>query len=326
MRASAYFSVGTEVSRAVTETPLKLLKREACPVCRFTDTRVIYQRMFAEDPVREYLCRWYRGKPPIARFGDSEYVVMECPSCGLLFQRDVLDDEGLALLYGSWINPEASAQRNPLRARREGLAIARRVHALGSFLDKQDGPATVVELGCGWGNWLLMARAFGYAARGIEIDDRRREFVVAQGIPCYRTPGELADASVDFIYAQQVFEHLRDPLDVLRSLTRSLRPGGYVHIAVPNARWVKRNLEKGQFVGPKGIRHSLNPIAPLEHVNAFAGESLKRMGEACGLSVYRRQSAFLPARTLCDYIETIPRFLYGIVHGHAATSILFRKE
>lgn len=309
----------------MTEAPLRLLKREGCPVCRSRDTRVVYRRRFAEDPVREYLCLWYRGKAPIAPFGDSEYAVMECPGCGLLFQRDVLDDEGLALLYGSWINPDASAQRNPLRAQREGLAIARRVHALGSFLDKQDGPATVVELGCGWGNWLLMARAFGYAARGIEIDDRRREFVVAQGIPCYRTCQELPDASVDFIYAQQVFEHLRDPLPVLRSLTRSLRPGGYVHITVPNARWVKDNLKKGQFVGPRGIRRSLNPIAPLEHVNAFAGESLQALGRESGLSVCRRD-ACATASTLQDYVETIPRFLYGIVHGHAAASVLFRKE
>lgn len=308
------------------EKPLRFVRRDLCPVCGCADSRTGYEKRFRQDPIRQYLDTWYRGRVPLSHLEGGAYLVMECPACELLYQRDVLDDDGLALLYGSWINPEASAKRSLRRARREGPALARQVRALGPLFQKRHRPATVVELGCGWGNWLLMARAFGYAAEGIEIDDRRREFVVAQGIPCYRTCEELPDESADFVYAQQVFEHLRDPLQVLRSLTRSLRPGGYVHIAVPNARWVKRNLKKAQFVGPKGIRRSLNPIAPLEHVNAFAGESLKRIGEACGLSVYKDALPFLPARTLCDYIETIPRFLYGIVHGHAATSILFRKE
>lgn len=309
---------------------LRFVRRELCPVCGCADPRRVYEKSFQEEPIRRYLDTWYRGRVPVSQLRDGAYVVMECPACGLLYQRDVLDDDGLALLYGTWINADASAKRSLRRAGRERRAIARQIRALGHLFEPSHRRATVVELGCGWGGWLLAARAFGYAVAGVEIDDRRREFVVAQGIPCYRTLQEVPDGTADFAYAQQVFEHLRQPREVLQSLVRLMRPGACALIAVPNARWVKANLKAAQFVSASGkqvgIHHSLNPIAPLEHVNAFAGKSLERMGELCGLSVFRSRTAFLSAHSLRGCIEIIPRFFCGIVRGHGATSILFRKK
>jgi SAM-dependent methyltransferase len=309
--------------------PLKFLKRQTCPVCGFGDSRLLYTRRFDEDPIRAYLRVWYRGRVPISRFGVNQYAVMECPDCGLLYQQNVLDDDGLSLLYGSWINPEKSQRKKNLRARREGLAVARQIHTLETLFSRRDGVVNVVELGCGWGNWLLMARAFGYHAVGVEIDSRRRASVVAEGIPCYENSDQLPQNSADFVYAQQVFEHLQQPLQVLQSLVRALRPGGYVQIAVPNANWVKRNLSRGRFIGPKGfpksIRRSLNPIAPLEHLNAFAETSLARLGLEAGLSPCQTRSALFPPRTNHDYVRQLPRLIYGAIRGHAAVSALFRK-
>lgn len=315
----------------MSEELLTFLKREDCPVCRSKDATLIYDKMFVEDPIREYVRLWYKGVVPVSRFGTSRYAVMECLSCGLLYQRDVLADDGLALLYGSWIDSEASAQRSLARARRDGLAVARQVHALGRLFGSDPGAVQIVDFGCGWGSWLLMARAFGYGVMGVEIDGQRMAALAAEGIPCCKNCCELPNESADFIQAEQVFEHLRQPRDVLESLVRALNPGGFLQISVPNARWVKRNLERLSFsdrrtIAAKGVRRSLSPIAPLEHVNAFAGKSLLTLGSDAGLRLCSTRSLLFPGRSLGGYAQRLARFVQSATVGTAAKCIVFRKD
>jgi SAM-dependent methyltransferase len=44
------------------------------------------------------------------------------------------------------------------------------------------------------------------------------------------------DASVDFVIANHVIEHLEDPITALESYARVLRPGGVLYMAVPDKR------------------------------------------------------------------------------------------
>jgi SAM-dependent methyltransferase len=47
----------------------------------------------------------------------------------------------------------------------------------------------------------------------------------------------VADGSLDFIFSNHVFEHLVNPLGVLRNWVRKLRPGGLIAGATPDARF-----------------------------------------------------------------------------------------
>jgi SAM-dependent methyltransferase len=61
----------------------------------------------------------------------------------------------------------------------------------------------------------------------------------------------FADGSVDFVIANQFLEHTEDPLAVLATFARVLRPGGILMVSVPNQRY-----------GPESTR----PITTVEHV------------------------------------------------------------
>ena len=101
----------------------------------------------------------------------------------------------------------------------------------------------VIDLGCGYGEFVNAV----VARRRIAVDvwpeftrylDPGVEGVVASVIDL----GFLADASVDFAFASNVFEHLsqnelRSVLDQLRS---KLVPGGTLNILQPNYRFASR--------------------------------------------------------------------------------------
>ena len=50
------------------------------------------------------------------------------------------------------------------------------------------------------------------------------------------TLATFADASLDFVIANHVIEHVEDPIGALETMLRVLRPGGVLFVALPDAR------------------------------------------------------------------------------------------
>lgn len=104
---------------------------------------------------------------------------------------------------------------------------------------KQGG--RVLDVGAGFGQILyLLQKEKGVTTVGIEPDPFSRE------VAKEKSGVELIDTTVeeyvktnpepfDFIYMDQVFEHLLSPLESLRDLKRLLKPDGVMYIGVPNA-------------------------------------------------------------------------------------------
>jgi ubiquinone/menaquinone biosynthesis C-methylase UbiE len=113
--------------------------------------------------------------------------------------------------------------------------------------------ACVVDLGCGSGH-LLSALAERFDQRiGLDVS-RTRLNTLADG----NTDGwefreadlnslfPLADASADAVIANQVIEHILDPVKFSREIHRILRPGGRCVVTTPNIRYLK-NRPLGAF-------------------------------------------------------------------------------
>lgn len=99
--------------------------------------------------------------------------------------------------------------------------------------------ARILDYGYGSGSWLQALRLVGYthlAGYDIAANRERGRELAAQGIDVIPT-GELdrvAAGSLDCIRLEHVFEHLVDPLRVLRDLHRLLRPGGLLVMTFPS--------------------------------------------------------------------------------------------
>jgi SAM-dependent methyltransferase len=96
---------------------------------------------------------------------------------------------------------------------------------------------------------------------------------------------DIPQERFDFINAEQVFEHISDPVPTLKHLVSALKPKGIVRINVPNGWDIERRLAKCDWDAPKGSRDSLNAIAPLEHINCFNKKALVVLAARAGLTL-----------------------------------------
>lgn len=93
-----------------------------------------------------------------------------------------------------------------------------------------------LDFGAGHGGALDLLRPLAAAAAGLEPNDGQRAAIAARGHQVYAGLGELGDARFDVVTLFHVFEHLLDPVGVLRALRDRLAPGGEIVIEVPHAR------------------------------------------------------------------------------------------
>jgi SAM-dependent methyltransferase len=104
----------------------------------------------------------------------------------------------------------------------------------------------LLELGCGVGVFVQLAKSRGFDAFGIDSSPAAVAVGREQlGVNLVRERIETAAVdprSVDIVVAHHVLEHLTEPEEVLRRVREWLRPGGWVLVGVPNfaspiARW-----------------------------------------------------------------------------------------
>jgi len=187
-------------------------------------------------------------------------------------------------MYGSWQRIDGGIERHDnLRYQQ---ATAEEILLVLELLQRRPGEITVLDFGMGWGRWPRFAAAFGCRAFGVELGDPQVEFARRQGVEVLALE-ELPDAMFDFVNCEQVFEHLVEPHITLARLSRSLAGGGWLKINVPSGDRIAGLLRDPDWLAARGSRRSLNPVAPLEHLNCFTRRALDVLGERSGL---RRQA------------------------------------
>ena len=125
--------------------------------------------------------------------------------------------------------------------------MAMRLQALGRPIG-----TTYLEVGCGFGLSLDFARRMlGWQVRGLDPSP----FAVAGreqlGLPIesrYLEAGGLDDASADVIHASEFIEHIADPVPMLGTLRKALRPGGTLLLTTPAAEMIRPDTGDGLLV------------------------------------------------------------------------------
>lgn len=116
------------------------------------------------------------------------------------------------------------------------------------FLKDCNAPrtASLLDVGCGTGNFLIAAWNAGYAVTGAELDPEAARFashfcgeacVFPLSLESFvqRHPGRRFDVVTFF----EVLEHQSDPSHFLNCVISVLKPGGFIALSVPNrARWL----------------------------------------------------------------------------------------
>jgi SAM-dependent methyltransferase len=154
----------------------------------------------------------------------------------------------------------------------------------------------LADIGCGDGSWLDAHP--GMDAVGIDIDttqiqgssqERAWTFISAdldQGIP-------LDDGWADAIRANQVVEHIRNPVRFFAEVLRVLRPGGVFVATTPNVRYAKHLLALAIFGnGPMTSHRAERSAVEWDdgHIHYFTARDLEWLAKTAGFTSYHTEA------------------------------------
>ena len=154
----------------------------------------------------------------------------------------------------------------------ERLDIIRR------HLKKPATGARLLDVGCGTGWFLEVAKDQGYIVTGLEIGKDLARYTSEKleakvhTVPLTELP---ATEVFDVITLFDVLEHVREPRLVLKSLREHLNPGGIGLIFSPNL----------DSVGITILQDHSSLVMPAEHLFYFTPRSLRQMIEQTPLDV-----------------------------------------
>jgi cyclopropane fatty-acyl-phospholipid synthase-like methyltransferase len=141
----------------------------------------------------------------------------------------------------------------------------------------------LLDVGCGRGNFLTIARDYGFDVRGIDISDRAVEYAQKQFNlrVDVATLDDLArtENRFDVITLWHVLEHFVDPFKHLQQVRSLLNEGGICVIEVPNLNSLKFRIARQKW---HGGNH------PLYHRTFFSTGTLRNALAKTGFSELHR--------------------------------------
>ena len=203
--------------------------------------------------------------------------IVECGACCFRFCGQTLSDYWTSIFWNDVYLPEES-QSKIFKAskRRSNIAIWSK---LSQFLLSgriADGETiNVLDFGSGWGDFLLTARAPGVRTVGVEISPPKVEFAKQHGIEIYPSIADIpGDLRFHAFHCDQVFEHIADPLSVMRQIEPLLAPEFIGFVSVPNysddrVRSLATRINAGTDVQDKDL-------ITWDHVNYFSPQTFSR--------------------------------------------------
>jgi len=243
-----------------------------CPVCGASEVRVVFSDVNRREGLGVFA------------------TVVQCLDCRMRYLNPVPDPTNLARLYSdSSIDPVTTSAAHPKPETRFSPArstLRSTIHALNEWLrghphdwpPEQGASRSILDFGCHDGQKLVPRYKRGWNVAGIDLNEQAIAAARARFPDGRFWCGDLLKLSIDdrfdCIIADNVVEHLLDPVAYLAALVKLLKPGGKLRVFVPN----------GAGLATKVLgRYSAVYWMPF-HLNLFTKKSLTRSLEQAGLS------------------------------------------
>jgi 2-polyprenyl-3-methyl-5-hydroxy-6-metoxy-1,4-benzoquinol methylase len=260
--------------------------RENCPACNEQKHETVYSSSFADGPISVFVSTYYGVDP--ASLEQAPYELQRCGKCGLIFQHYTGGPELLSDLYTHWVDEPEDPEAIPTyTAELTNIPESRDAHELMSaaaFLRLPLQRLRTLDYGMGWALWARIAAELGCESYGSDLSVPRMEFAARHAV---KTVGddEIGRLKFHFINTEQVFEHVPEPLALLRRLASALELGGIVKISVPSGETADIQISALNAGTYMGDYKSIIPVQPLEHVNCFTRRSIAKMADRAGMEV-----------------------------------------
>lgn len=167
------------------------------------------------------------------------FEIVACDSCNFRFTNPRPSNSEIGKYYDS---PEYISHSNTSKGLINKIYQAVREYTLGKKLRlinsfTADGPKSILDIGCGTGEFLSKCQGGGWLTKGVEPDQKARSLAIGNhGLDIIEENGiaELRDGSFQVITMWHVLEHVHELNQRIEELKRLLKNDGTIIIAVPN--------------------------------------------------------------------------------------------
>ncbi len=282
--------------------PRYFTSREVCPVCETPGGTLLYRAPLSEPPLRSMLENHYsaaKGTIEWSYLEGTDYVLLECQSCGLIYQKYVPNGFMLNHVYNEMIDSDflKSYEERALTLR-NFENISGELEALFALIRKPLSEITFLDYGFGFGKWSRAARGMGATVFATEISPEKIIFAREVGVQIIDNDA-ISAMKFDIVHAEQVAEHLVEPLKDVALLAGATAEGGIFKMAVPRPGNIKALLASRGMIERSPQEHLLKEneflkdagaadyvgIMPLEHVNLYTDRTAEFMAKRFGLTI-----------------------------------------
>jgi 2-polyprenyl-3-methyl-5-hydroxy-6-metoxy-1,4-benzoquinol methylase len=159
--------------------------------------------------------------------------LVSCQNCGMVFNPNLSID-------ARQVSDQFYDELNMEHRRKIKSVLLKTARIRWQWLQKRVSLPTgrLLEIGCGTGEFLAIARDVGWAVEGLELSKSFREAAKTwydldlKGEEVFQS--EFSEPIFDVVALLHVFEHLPNPLDFLDRVFQLIKPGGWLFIVVPN--------------------------------------------------------------------------------------------
>lgn len=233
------------------------------------------------------------------RWTKDGYAIVRCPSCTLLFRRDLPTQADLDEIYGlDYFKGDATGYLDYVADEEVHRAVAQRRLAT---LERAVAPGRLLDVGAAAGFFVAEARARGWDASGIDVsapmvDWGRERLQVPLARGTLAEPG-LPAGPLDALTMWDYIEHSLDPAADLRRAHELLRAGGVLALSTGDAAALVARLQ--------GRRWHL--LTPRHHNFFFTAATLSELLARSGFEVVSldHRGSRYPLRYLVHKLGTL---------------------
>ncbi len=209
---------------------IEFIKVEKCLVCNAANARILYQFQSKDN-------NWY--------------TALKCRNCGLVYAspQPVLTYEAINEIYSSdyyanYYGPKQDYQ--DLAQRDYYMKCYEKEYGIYDQYTIRKPNRKVFDIGCGDGKFLEIFRKYGWDCMGLEPSETSRIKALEKGFTVLDMPFlEVSEdiGTFDFIFLDNVIEHINEPNPFIVKGFSLLNPGGIFVIKTPNSDSLNESLE-----------------------------------------------------------------------------------
>ena len=196
----------------------------------------------------------------------------QCKNCGFVFSKRIPTEEELVKHYEGYGRDDYLSP----------ITIKRYEELLDSFEPFRKNNR-ILDVGCGIGYFLEVAKRKGWEVYGTEFTDEAVKICKEKGISLQQgvlDPSNYGEGFFDVITSIEVIEHINNPITETKNIHKLLRKGGLFYFTTPNFNALSRLYLKEKY----------NVICYPEHLCYYTPSTIKKLMKKVGFKKKKVQT------------------------------------